>query len=695
MKDVGLDRSTAGHLADRPLRFNTELWLTRVGISVTALATALFLIACTTAVLGYVQHSQLGRAAASLTFVGLALFLVYGNLVYQAARIGYLHRRRTHVPPSYEALDRFLDREAPPVTVLVPSYKEEPKVVRQTLLSALLQAYPELRVVLLIDDAPERVNNAPGASSSTVWSLPGEINGLFAAPAHAAWRSLSEAEQRCSAGWERDHEALRLAEHFTDAAVFFDTLANGEAVEDHVDVLFVEQVLRGAAREHSRKANKLLAAALACTPPSDEALLQGYRHLVDIFTVNVSAFQRKVYVNLSHEPNKAMNLNSYLSLMGREWREVVADNGIHLVEDSAGTADLIVLHTPYVAILDADTILLPDYLARLVYVMEQPGNERMAVAQTPYSAIPGAAATLERLAGATIDATYIYHQGSTRYRATYWVGANAVIRRRALDDICTVEYERNFPVQRYIQDNTVIEDTESTIDLAAQGWKLYNYPERLSFSATPPDFGSLIIQRRRWANGGLIILPKLLRYLWQHRRTGVLGEGIMRFHYLAAIAGSNVALFLLSFMPFESLSAVTLLAIAAAPYFFFYGRGLVQIGYRRLDIVRVYALNLLLLPVNLGGVVKSIQQGLTGRKIPFGRTPKVNKRTPAPPLYLIVQVLVIVAWSFAAVVDVLAGRWLPAAFGTCNVALVSYAIGRFIGWRLLVTDIVTGVQRRG
>src|SRR5438034_6621891 len=38
-------------------------------------------------------------------------------------------------------------------------------------------------------------------------------------------------------------------------------------------------------------------------------------------------------------------------------------------------------------------------------------------------------------------------------------------------------------------------------DLIDRGWQLYNYQERLAFSATPPDFGALIVQRRRWANG--------------------------------------------------------------------------------------------------------------------------------------------------------------------------------------------------
>ncbi|GMA96782.1 hypothetical protein GCM10025881_36060 [Pseudolysinimonas kribbensis] len=99
----------------------------------------------------------------------------------------------------------------------------------------------------------------------------------------------------------------------------------------------------------------------------------------------------------------------------------------------------------------------------------------------------------------------------SRFGATFWVGANAVIRKEALKDIEEVEQVGGFEVRRYVQDRTVIEDTESSVDLGTHGWSLVNYPERLSYSATPPDFGSLVVQRRRWANGGLLILPKLIR----------------------------------------------------------------------------------------------------------------------------------------------------------------------------------------
>ena len=45
----------------------------------------------------------------------------------------------------------------------------------------------------------------------------------------------------------------------------------------------------------------------------------------------------------------------------------------------------------------------------------------------------------------------------TYYDATFWVGANAVIRKAALDDICVVSTEDTRTVKTYIQDRTVIE----------------------------------------------------------------------------------------------------------------------------------------------------------------------------------------------------------------------------------------------
>ena len=95
------------------------------------------------------------------------------------------------------------------------------------------------------------------------------------------------------------------------------------------------------------------------------------------------------------------------------------------------------------------------------------------------------------------------------------MGADALVRKRALEDIATTVRDERTGARRGAihPDRTLIEDTESSVDLVHRGWGLFNYPARLSYTATPPDFGSLVVQRSRWANGGLLILPKLLRII--------------------------------------------------------------------------------------------------------------------------------------------------------------------------------------
>src|SRR5262249_46485513 len=160
--------------------------------------------------------------------------------------------------------------------------------------------------------------------------------------------------------------------------------------------------------------------------------------------------------------------------------------------------------------------------------------------------------------------------------------------------------ERGHRVPLFIQDRTVIEDTGSTVDLIRGGWRLYNYPERLAYSATPPDFGSLIIQRRRWSNGGLIILPDLLGHYWRATQAACRPlEMLMRAHYLFSPAVGNLGLLVLLVYHFDDGLSSAWLPLSAAPYYVLYGRDLCLSGYRWIDLLRVYALNLMLLPVNL------------------------------------------------------------------------------------------------
>jgi EAL domain-containing protein (putative c-di-GMP-specific phosphodiesterase class I) len=390
-----------------------------------------------------------------------------------------------------------------------------------------------------------------------------------------------------------------------------------------------------------------------------------------------------------------MNLNSYIGLMGGSYQEVSTPLGVALVPAGPGQAELTVPDPDYVLTLDADSVLLPEYCLRLVHLMEQGAHSRDAVAQTPYSAFPGSATRIERISGATTDIQHIVHQGMTHYDATFWVGANAVLRKSALDEIRQVSYEGDWEIRRYIQDRTVIEDTESTIDLGIHGWTLYNYPERLAYSATPPDFGSLCIQRQRWANGGLLILSRLkdqFRARAASGRKNRFGELFLRVNYMASIFWSSVCLVVMLVYPFNAYLLNPVLLLVSVPYFLMMGADLKHCGYKRLDVLRVYGFNLILLPVNLSGSFASILQLLTGEKSAFKRTPKVRDRTTAATTYLIAPLALIALCAWTAVRDVRLHQWDNLVFAGLNLVLATYAMVAYVGVGSTVVDLCTHLR---
>src|SRR5215470_6040125 len=631
-----------------------------------------------------------GTMFAQSLFLAIVGFLIYGGLVYQLARLGYLQRLVRHRAAADVKLRRFFHTaQAPSVTVLVPSYREDPRVVRRTLLSAALQDYRKRRVVLLIDDPsnPSRPQDIELLAAAR--SLPDEIEEMLRKPAEHFADAQSRPSKRLDRGpLDATGEILALAQLYREAASWFEEQTIGYPVIDHADELFVELTFRRPATQYRERAAHLGEHAGTGGCPRAQDLQEEYERLAARFRLEMSSFERKRFVNLSHEPNKAMNLNSYIGLLGRDWRFAGQSGELRLEPSDRVNADLSVPDADYVLMLDADSIIAPDYTLRLALFLSEPGHERVAVVQTPYSAFPGAPGMLERTAGATTDIQYIIHQGFTAYGATFWVGANALARRAALEDIAEVDTERGYPIRRFIQDRTVIEDTESTVDLIARGWHLHNYPERLAFSATPQDFGSLLIQRRRWANGGLLILPKLIGYL--SRRPGpftAVREGFMRCHYLASLTVVNAGLLLLLTLPFDDSRGGAWIPLTALPYFTLYARDLRLSGYRAADVLRVFAVNLLLIPVNLGGVLLSIRQAWTSKKSPFGRTPKVQGRTAASPRYLMAEAVILTSWLLGTVLELADGRVLHAWFAFTNAAFLAYAVVRFIGLRDAWTDL--------
>lgn len=627
----------------------------------------------------------------AVSYLIVVTLLTLATIMYLMSRQGAFQRFAKHVRVPRAELEHHFEKNPTNITVLVPSYAEETSVIRKTMLSAALQEFPHKRVVLLIDDSPTPSNKEVEKRLNATRALASDIMELFAEPKAKLEKAYRNFEQKISkSGTASKSSVEELIEQYKWTANFLENMAKNEKITDHVDIFFTEQVLRGLRNDLELTRKALVSSLQNGAELSNDRVSELFRRLTWIFNTEVATFERKKYVSLSHEPNKAMNINSYIGLMGGTYETKQTPDGPALVPTSPEAADVVIPDSEFILNLDADSILLPEYCLRLAYYLQEPGHERVAVAQTPYSSFRGAPSRIERLAAATTDVQHILQQGLTFYNATFWVGANAIIRKAALNDIEEKEWVGGFEIKRYVQDRTVIEDTESTIDLALHGWTLYNYPERLSYSATPPDFGSLVIQRRRWANGGLLIVPKLFARVRNAKlRNEFVGKSeiLLRLNYLASIAWASFGLILMLFYPYDGRLLSPFVALAATPYFIAMAYDLKYCGYRMSDIFRIYGFNIILLPVNLAGVLKSVQQALTNEKIPFARTPKVKNRTIAQPKFIIGPLLIIGFSIFTFVRSYMVHNWGNAAFAALNTILALWAFVSYIGVRNAAVDI--------
>lgn len=630
---------------------------------------------------------NLSEVAAEQRAVYFALFLLlfYCAIVYQVNRLGAAIRRPRELPGREpQPIDpAFLAGSAPSVTILIPSFREEQRVLRMTLLSAVLARYGMRRAVVLLDDPP----GSPSLAESH--AVIKEVRELVAAPMAELRRSAAEffaarAEGRAEVATER----ARLETAYRDAAQWLDRLADRLAAQiepafRHVDGFFVRNVVEALAAQYRREA-----AAVATEARDLDALAAGFEAISVLFCTEIEWFERKRYANLSHAPNKAMNLNAYLSLLGGGY--VADQRGATLVLRNAteGETDGVVEvpASKYVLTLDADSVILPEYIATLAEIAEREPDA--GVIQTPYHSFPDSPSVVERIAGATTDIQYLVHQGSSLFDAAYWVGANALLRLSALDRIKRESEEDGRIVDVFVQDKTLIEDTGSTVDLMEIGYRVRNHFAPLAYSSTPADFGSLAIQRQRWSNGGLIIFPQLLaQYAASRGRLKRSVELFLRSHYLLSPLVGNLAILLLMLVSLGDARHLVLTPLAMAPYFVLYGLDLKSKGYRLRDLFAVNALNLILLPVGLAGVLASISQMLTGRKGTFWRTPKVAGRTRVAFPYVLANVALFALMGFYTVQGAVDGEWIASLLPAGSMALYAYGLTVFMGWGNMLDDL--------
>ncbi|WP_249010338.1 glycosyltransferase family 2 protein [Conexibacter sp. DBS9H8] len=161
---------------------------------------------------------------------------------------------------------------------------------------------------------------------------------------------------------------------------------------------------------------------------------------------------------------------------------------------------------PYVAIIDCDHVVFPEFLEATLGHFEQ--DPRLAFVQTPqYYAngsqpgVPGAAWHQQTLFFGAIA------RGKDGLGATFCCGTNVIFRRAALDET------GGFPT------HSITEDFALSINLHERGWHTAYLPKVLASGLGPEDMAAYSTQQLRWARGCLAAIPQILtaRLPWRLR----------------------------------------------------------------------------------------------------------------------------------------------------------------------------------
>ena len=163
------------------------------GRAAVAITVAAWLALVITVVNSQILQSGPGRSSLleTIGFLTAVSLLAASAVAYLFGRLGFYYRARDHRRAPRAVIDEFFVERRPATTVLVPSYQEEPGVILMTLLSAALQEYPDLRVVLLIDDPPNPRYAGPRRLLDAAQALPAEIERLLSEPRQRAEQALA------------------------------------------------------------------------------------------------------------------------------------------------------------------------------------------------------------------------------------------------------------------------------------------------------------------------------------------------------------------------------------------------------------------------------------------------------------------------------------------------------------------------
>jgi len=155
------------------------------------------------------------------------------------------------------------------------------------------------------------------------------------------------------------------------------------------------------------------------------------------------------------------------------------------------------IEADFVAVLDADHVASPDFLAHTLGYFADP---KVALVQTPQD-FYNRTSFEHDAAGSEQDAFHeqtlfyrILQPGKNRWNAAFWCGTGAVVRVAALREVGGVATD------------TITEDIHTTIRLHRRGWRTVYHNEILVRGLAAGDAETYQAQRLRWGTGAMQVL---------------------------------------------------------------------------------------------------------------------------------------------------------------------------------------------
>lgn len=279
------------------------------------------------------------------------------------------------------------------------------------------------------------------------------------------------------------------------------------------------------------------------------------------------------------------------------------------------------LDEKYIAIFDADQRPMPDFLKKLIPLMESRDN--LAFIQTPqfYTNLEESRVAYASNMQQSVFYEYIC-DGKNTGDSMILCGTNVLVRKEALIDVGGLD------------ESTVTEDFATSVFFHLRGWKTL-YVNRVStFGMAPLNLGAYFKQQNRWAMGNTATFKKVLKEFLKKPRALKPGQwldyGTTGTYYL--IGWAYLVLFacpvLLIFFNIPSFFMDPIVySLTFIPYFLlsfsiFYA----SMAERNYPLKGIFKGNFLLfstIPVYL----KATLSGLTGRKSTFEVTAKSGEKT--------------------------------------------------------------------